>query len=511
MQKKIKISLYLFITIVILPTFIFSLYEISSVSQSEKIIEEIYTNQLESVLFSINQYTDEVISDWTQDLSYIAKENDNEACKTFIRNNPSIKNVFRIINSEDIKPVFPLLLNEKKELSVLLESNRKNINKLIEYLKNGYRKPEPYSFKDKTETIIFFAYKDNNNKYSLCGIILHNFNFIDGVLGPKIQEISMERFNILVFKDNESYIVYNTERNDIPEKISVKNPLWLIPGYEAGISLKDKTISELVKSRSGKFLYLIITINLILLAGVFMLFKNMKGELELSQIKSEFVSNVSHEIRTPLALVQMYIESLEMGRVQSADKQKEYYNIILQETNRLSGIVNKILNFTQIEKGKKSYHFKSVDINNVIERVITTYSFHLDKKGFGYHVLYGKELPIIEADDEAITESVINLIDNAVKYSDQDKSVSIKTGTENDFVYVEVEDQGIGISEKDQKYIFDKFYRVTTGDLALKAKGTGLGLTIVKHVMDAHNGIIKVESKKGKGSTFRLLFPIKYY
>jgi two-component system phosphate regulon sensor histidine kinase PhoR len=132
----------------------------------------------------------------------------------------------------------------------------------------------------------------------------------------------------------------------------------------------------------------------------------------------------------------------------------------------------------------------------------------LKNKNFQFNFSPDENLPKIKIDEEAVSEAIINLIDNAVKYSDDKKEIIIKTGTDYNFAYVEVSDKGIGISSEDQKKIFDKFFRVSTG-LVHNAKGTGLGLTLVKHIMDAHYGKIRLKSKLGEGSTFILLFPIK--
>jgi two-component system phosphate regulon sensor histidine kinase PhoR len=256
-------------------------------------------------------------------------------------------------------------------------------------------------------------------------------------------------------------------------------------------------------------LLLIGIVDLILLLGIGIIYFNMKKQMELSQLKTDFISNVSHEIRTPLALISMYIETLELGRVPSKEKIQEYYQIILQETQRLSGIVNKILSFSQIENKKRTYSYALADINEIVCRVAETYRLSLEKKGFTYTVECASELPKVSIDGEAVADAVVNLIDNAAKYSNDEKDIFIKTGCNKEWIYIEVTDKGLGISENEQKHIFDKFYRVTEKNLALKAKGSGLGLAIVKHIMDSHNGKIAVRSQKEKGSTFSLMFPLK--
>ncbi|MDP2037602.1 MAG: HAMP domain-containing sensor histidine kinase, partial [Ignavibacteria bacterium] len=236
-------------------------------------------------------------------------------------------------------------------------------------------------------------------------------------------------------------------------------------------------------------------------------FNSIKKEIELAQIKNDFVSNVSHELRTPLALINMFAETLSLGRVKTEEKKVEYYGIIQQETERLSKIVNKILNFAKIEAGKWKYNFAKVDLNEILIKIYDVYKFHLSSNGFEFALNAGdKELKVL-ADAEAVSEAVINLIDNAVKYSGDIKKVLVKTGIEGRKAFVEVEDSGLGISQEDQKKIFEKFFRVSTKEIH-NAKGTGLGLTLVKHIVDANHGEISLKSELGKGSCFRLTFPL---
>ena len=275
-----------------------------------------------------------------------------------------------------------------------------------------------------------------------------------------------------------------------------------------GISLKGETIAGLVKARSKFNFTLIIVLNLVLLTGMWFVYRSIRKEIELAQIRSDFVSNVSHELRTPLALISMFAETLEMERARTEEKKKEYYKIISQEANRLSKIVNKILNFSKIEAGKIKYHFEDIDLNNVVENIFNTYCFHLQSNGFKCSVQLGNNIGLISADREAVSEAVVNLLDNAVKYSKENKDITVKTGSDNETVYVEVKDKGIGISREDQKKIFDKFYRVTSGNIQ-NTRGTGLGLSLVKHIIEIHKGKIIIDSSPGKGSSFKLHFPLK--
>jgi two-component system phosphate regulon sensor histidine kinase PhoR len=333
--------------------------------------------------------------------------------------------------------------------------------------------------------------------------------FISQVLDPKIQEIAKGKFDIAAYRSGEDLPFYTAMKKSGSRKIRDKEPFWLFTNFQMGIELKDITIADLTKERVKRNLIIIGLMDIILLSGAWLIFRNVKKQVELSQLKNDFVSNVSHEIRTPLALITMYIETLEMGRVKDAGKIKEYYNIILNETTRLSGIVNRILNFSQIESNKRKYTLNETNLNEVVENAARTFLYSLETKGFVYSFEPYKNLPSVLADREAVTDAFVNLVDNAIKYSPATKEIFVRTGSYANYVYIEVEDHGLGISEKDQKYIFDKFFRVTETNLANKVKGSGLGLAIVKHIMDAHNGKIDVKSAPGSGSLFRLSFPVK--
>ncbi|MGI9542918.1 MAG: sensor histidine kinase, partial [Cyclobacteriaceae bacterium] len=180
---------------------------------------------------------------------------------------------------------------------------------------------------------------------------------------------------------------------------------------------------------------------------------------------------------------------------------------ISQEANRLRGIVNKILSFSKMEAGKIRYNLEKSDLNEIVEEVLKSYSFHLKNKNFEYTFEACSDLPEIQSDKDALSEAIINLIDNAIKYSNGEKRIELHTGVDSGYAYFEVVDYGIGISRMDQKNVFDKFYRVPSGAIH-NTKGTGLGLTLVKHIMEAHGGKIELVSQVGKGSSFRLKFPL---
>jgi two-component system phosphate regulon sensor histidine kinase PhoR len=204
----------------------------------------------------------------------------------------------------------------------------------------------------------------------------------------------------------------------------------------------------------------------------------------------------------------MFGETLEMGRVKSEEKKQEYYNTIVKESERLTRLINNILDFSKMEAGKKQYKFENADLNTIVSNVMNTYSYHLHSEGFAPHIELANNLPMLSIDAEAVTEAIINLVDNAIKYSGEEKFLCLRTNRQGSMLAVEIEDHGVGIAEEHRKKIFDTFYRVGTA-LVHNTKGSGLGLALVKHIMDAHGGRVEVDSVVGTGSTFRLLFPLE--
>jgi two-component system phosphate regulon sensor histidine kinase PhoR len=273
-----------------------------------------------------------------------------------------------------------------------------------------------------------------------------------------------------------------------------------------GIRLKGATIEEIARSRTRRNLALILLLDAVLIAGAVVIYRSVRREIDLVRLKSDFVSNVSHELRTPLALIRMYAETLEMGRLKSETKRREYHRTIVGETERLTRLVNNLLSFSRMEAGRKPYTLATADVNGIVSTVLETFLPHLRAQGFSPVVIPDPSHPAILADQEAVQEALLNLIDNAVKYSGTGKYLKIATGHGGGMVWISVEDHGIGIAREHHDRIFETFERISTG-LVHTTRGSGLGLSITRHIMDAHGGTVGLESTPGKGSTFRLVFP----
>jgi signal transduction histidine kinase len=247
----------------------------------------------------------------------------------------------------------------------------------------------------------------------------------------------------------------------------------------------------------------------VLLGGLLLAFRTAAREMKLSQMKNEFVSNVSHELRTPLASIRVFAELLRLGRVGDAGRVREYGDYIETESRRLTQLINNILDFASIESGRKTYRFERSDVREVVCETLKTFGVRLQQDGFNLH-LDGADTPLppVRLDPGAIAQSLSNLLDNAVKYSGDDKNIHVVLRRDGDFVVISVQDHGVGIPRDEQQKIFDRFHRVSTG-LVHDVKGSGLGLSIVRHIVEAHRGKVSVESRPGEGSTFSIHLPIE--
>ena len=279
------------------------------------------------------------------------------------------------------------------------------------------------------------------------------------------------------------------------------------PKMESAIGYRGVTLEGLARKSFYESLLLTLFVLSALVAGILLTLRATARELRLAQAKSTFVSNVSHELKTPLSLIRLFAETLEMGRVKTAADAQEYYRIINRESQRLTHLINNILDFARIEAGRKEYQFEQADIGQVVEEVVTSYKHQLVASGFNLQVEILRPLPSLEMDREAVAQAVLNLLTNAVKYSDHTKEITIRVFEQKESVAIEVADCGIGIPRAEQEKIFENFYRVSTG-LVHNTKGSGMGLALVKHVIEAHGGRIQVESTAGAGSCFTILLPV---
>jgi signal transduction histidine kinase len=278
-------------------------------------------------------------------------------------------------------------------------------------------------------------------------------------------------------------------------------------GVRLQLRYRDRSIEQEVRRLAIAKTALIGFIDVMLLAGLGLVWTNVRRELKLSRLKSDFVANVSHELKTPLALIRLYAETLELGRIPSEDRRGEYYRVINKESRRLTQLINNILDFSRIEAGRKEYRMVPSDIGAVVRDVVEAYRFAIEKLGFMLELEVAEDLPPLELDPEALSQALINLLNNAIKYSPEHKAITVSVRREESRVLLSVHDRGIGIPRSEHRRIFEKFYRVETS-LVHTTKGSGLGLALVQHITEAHGGHVELRSTPGEGSTFTLSLPV---
>ena len=249
---------------------------------------------------------------------------------------------------------------------------------------------------------------------------------------------------------------------------------------------------------------IVAVIIIVTLLVIFSLWRAMRAQVKLAEQKDDFISAVSHELRTPLTSIRMYAEMLEKDWVKSQDKARECYKGMRQESERLSRLIENVLDFSRIQKGRKKYSLVLGDLNNCVKNVAEVMRSYAAEAGFTIQLDLANIEPVT-FDADAVTQIVVNLLDNAVKYARnaEDKTITVRTFRHGRFVVIEVEDHGPGIPHKQRDKIFDVFYRCEA-EATRQTKGTGLGLALVSKFAQAHNGFVELAAAKPHGAIFRV-------
>ena len=267
-------------------------------------------------------------------------------------------------------------------------------------------------------------------------------------------------------------------------------------------------LDSFIRTGKGIYFYIFLLIVIILACGLFFTLFIVNNELRLMRMKSNFITTVSHEFKSPLTAIRQIAEMLDSGRVPDRERQKLYYSSMLQESERLSHLIENILDFSKMEASLKNFNFEKDNLVVVVEEIVMSCQNHLMDKGFQINLILPDSIPDSLFDMDAIKQVLQNLIDNACKYSGDSKIIEVKLTRIESEIIIAVKDYGIGINKDEQDKIFSRFYRA--GDeLTQKVKGSGIGLTIVKQIVEAHQGTVKLKSEPGKGSLFQVVLPLK--
>jgi signal transduction histidine kinase len=277
--------------------------------------------------------------------------------------------------------------------------------------------------------------------------------------------------------------------------------------WSVAIHLDDHDFQVWLRWVRLTFLALVVGMMGFIIATAVFLFRWLNREIEYAELRSSFVSNVSHELKTPLALIRLYAETLELDRVRDPDERRKFLNIISKETRRLAHLINNVLDVSRIEAGHKQYELEHGDIGAVVRETIDSYRYHLDEQGFQLRAELDDEAYPARVDARALTQALLNLLDNAVKYSGEEKDIAVTLRRVDGVAEISVADRGIGIPRDELERVFDTFYRVHHPGRQSQ-RGFGLGLPLVRHIVQAHGGSIRVDSDTGTGSTFTLVLPL---
>jgi signal transduction histidine kinase len=308
------------------------------------------------------------------------------------------------------------------------------------------------------------------------------------------------------FIDSEGVLVYGDEpANESPKTIrfaTVTGLPWDIFVVNANL---EAGLSQFAQRRQLMMMGLGM-LALLVIAASYLIGRAVSRELAAARLQSDFVSAVSHEFRTPLTSMRQFTEMLVEGENLPPEKRRTYYLAQERATHRLSRLVESLLDFGRMEAGAHPYRFERLDVGLLVEKIVKEFKQETDSNGLVIDCSAPEEATVVNGDSEALSQAIWNLLDNAVKYSGDGPVVRVEVEAGSQ-VAIRVQDQGFGISPSEKNRIVGKFVRGSSSK-ALGIKGTGIGLAMVKHIVDAHGGKVLIDSEQGKGSTFTILFPV---
>jgi signal transduction histidine kinase len=331
-------------------------------------------------------------------------------------------------------------------------------------------------------------------------------------LGRELFEKTLEGLegkSVVAVVDGSNRTIFASGPLDGAEKVATAplgnvHPAWHIAFYQpAGASPRD-AVRRQAAVFTGAFALLLVVIVLGLVAS----YRLVRRESEMARLKADFVANVSHDLKTPLSLIRMFGETLEMNRIADEPTRREYYRVITRESERLTRLIDNVLDFSRIESGRQRYDIVPSAVEPVVQEVLEAFRHPLAQGGFKVDVDVEPDLPEVPMDPEAISQALGNLVDNAIKYSAERRRLAVSARRHGHEVRLSLEDEGIGIPPAETVRIFEKFYRVGRSETQGR-RGSGVGLTLVKHIVEAHGGRVTVESRPGGGSRFTLHLPLE--
>jgi signal transduction histidine kinase len=314
---------------------------------------------------------------------------------------------------------------------------------------------------------------------------------------------------ILVLLDPQQRPVYAREPLDDAQRLAAARLREGLPGWQVALyQPRGFAPHQPVRRQVMLFTCALGVLLVVIVAGSVTTYRLMRRESEVARLKADFVANVSHDLKTPLSVIRMFGETLEMGRVTDPARREEYYRVITRESERLSRLIDNVLDFSRIEGGRRTYERRPAAVEPLVRESLEPFAYPLAQGGFKVDVAIAPDLPDVLMDAAAVGQALANLIDNAIKYSGDRKALRVSATLADGMLALSISDEGIGIAPAEHARIFEKFYRVGPSDTQGR-RGSGVGLALVRHVADAHGGRVTVESRPGAGSRFTIHLPVR--
>jgi two-component system, OmpR family, phosphate regulon sensor histidine kinase PhoR len=403
-------------------------------------------------------------------------------------------------------PLYPLYSHEMRNQWRAFQSSF-DIKELdIEHLAldqpHHLHKEQPGSF-----FFVTFILKETHKGERILVCFQMNFDKIMAMLDTYLRDLQNNYYVSIVNFENKGIYgqpISRTSEYFIEARFQSTLYKWLLHI----LPRKYIEIEQDVRNRRRTNLFFIILSMSLIFISLAIIYGAWRRDRQLRQLKEDFIGNVSHELKTPLSLIRMFSEILVTGRIKDESKKSDYFRIIHNESDRMSRLINNLLDFANLGRGIHSGHFEKTNIAQLVAKAFEAYRYEIQKDGFQVNLETHPDIPDSFADPNAITMAFFNLLDNSVKYSGDQKQIDVRVERANGFIALTVIDKGIGIPLSEQQKIFDKFYRGSEPSVR-RIRGSGIGLAITKHVAEMHGGEVLVESEPGKGSTFTLRIPIR--
>lgn len=501
-------------------------------SESEARLAQIRDDQLDGLLFSVNQNAWDTATGWADRLARAEGLGGPDAvavpaARAFLAETPTVQFVVtadtgrtdvRALTAGADRPARPAADGTwayrppgsdrvyRGDVGALLPDTL--VARLLAQREAGYRKIEPVPMPGGGLALVFAAAPLRpGGPPRLLGMVLDPGPFVETFVMPKLRDVARGGVELGVFHGAEPGPVAATAPL-VWADVERHRPLWLLPEYVVGARVGEGSVEAALRRRVGQSVGLIGGVSVILGLGALFAWRGVRREVEVARLREDFVSNVSHELRTPLALIRMYAETLAAGRVPPG-REGRYLDTIVSESERLSRLVGNVLHVQRFDRGTARVERRPLDLAALVAAVAERYRPVVERAGCTLAVCADGPVPV-SADPDALSEAVVNLLDNAVKYGGAGP-IGVRAAREGGAAVVAVADRGPGVPASERDRVFEPFVRVqpaSADGLAHTAKGTGLGLALVRRIAEAHGGAAAVRDRPGGGAVFALTLPL---